>query len=153
MAKPVNFLRNTEEIAGLAEQCGALLAMPHEYSLILWLRQHVTKPSEVCHWIVAANDRGSTRLRASSDVESGQRAPSDSQIHSPFLMLAEDGLRDAVRPQLQVQYPEEMTFVEQQPITIGGPGDLMQVALPEAEDRIPSEELTIVDPVCLCCRS
>jgi hypothetical protein len=45
---------------------------------------------------------------------------------------------------LQAQEPEELTFVEQKPIATGGPGDLMQVALPKAEDRMPSDELTIV---------
>jgi hypothetical protein len=47
-------------------------------------------------------------------------------------------------PQLQVQEPEELTFVEQKPITGGGPGDLMQVALPKEEDRAPSDEPAIV---------
>ena len=52
--------------------------------------------------------------------------------------------RDFEPGQLQAQEPEELTFVEQKPITIGGPGDLTQVALPEAEDPMPSAGLAIV---------
>jgi hypothetical protein len=46
--------------------------------------------------------------------------------------------------QLQVQEPEELTFVEQKPITTGGPGDLMQLALPKAEVRMPGDRLATV---------
>jgi hypothetical protein len=45
---------------------------------------------------------------------------------------------------LQVQEPEELTFVEQKPITKEGPGDLMQVARPKAEDCVLTDELAIV---------
>ena len=52
--------------------------------------------------------------------------------------------RDFERPQLHVQEPEELTFVEQKPITTGGPGDLMHLTLPKAEVRMPSDRLATV---------
>jgi hypothetical protein len=45
---------------------------------------------------------------------------------------------------LQVHEPEELTFVEQNPMTMGGPGDLMQAACPAAEDLAPSDVLASV---------
>ena len=44
-------------------------------------------------------------------------------------------------PQLQVHEPEELIFVEQTPMTMGGPGDLTQTALPALEDSTPREVL------------
>ena len=43
--------------------------------------------------------------------------------------------------QLQVHEPEELIFVEQTPMTMGGPGDLTQTALPALEDSTTSELL------------
>jgi hypothetical protein len=42
---------------------------------------------------------------------------------------------------LQLHDPEELTSVEQTPITIGGPGDLTQTAFPIAEDPTPGKAL------------
>ena len=44
-------------------------------------------------------------------------------------------------PQLQVHEPEELIFVEQTPMTMGGPGDLTQTALPALEDSTLREVL------------
>ena len=52
--------------------------------------------------------------------------------------------RDFEPLQLQAQEPEELTFVEHMPITTRGPGDLMQTALPKAEDCMPIGGLAIV---------
>ena len=43
------------------------------------------------------------------------------------------------RHQLQVHEPEELIFVEQTPMTMGGPGDLTQTALPALDGSTPSE--------------
>jgi hypothetical protein len=42
---------------------------------------------------------------------------------------------------LHVHDPEELTFVEQDPITIGGPADLTQTAFPTGADLKPSDVL------------
>jgi hypothetical protein len=42
---------------------------------------------------------------------------------------------------LHVHEPEELIFVEQNPMTMGGPGDLTQTAFPALEDSTPSEVL------------
>lgn len=49
-----------------------------------------------------------------------------------------------IASQLQEHAPEELTFVVQKPMTMGGLGDLMQVTLPKAKDRMPREGLATV---------
>jgi hypothetical protein len=45
---------------------------------------------------------------------------------------------------LHVHDPDELTFDEQNPITIGGPGDLTQTAFPPEVDPRPSGALASV---------
>jgi hypothetical protein len=45
---------------------------------------------------------------------------------------------------LHVHDPEELTFVEQNPITTGGPGDFMQTAFPTRVDPETSDVLSCV---------
>ena len=115
----------------------------YKFSLLRLSLQRVTKQSEVCHWIVSVAGEIST----CRNLQVFLKSPSDPGLKQAIdftRFLSAQPLIGTNSSQLHVQEPEELNFVEQNPRTMGGPGDLTHTAFPSEEDPSPSEALASV---------